>query len=89
VECLCLRCTALGLSEANRIHRNVGIALLVQARGHPMTKALLFYAVAFLIVSSRLGWEAMLLSLVAFVVGVGGGGAWADESSDDLPRVKF
>ena len=51
-----------------------------------MTKALLLYAVVFLIVSSRLGWEAMLLSLVAFVVGVGGGGAWADESSDDLPR---
>ena len=54
-----------------------------------MTKALLLYAVVFLIVSSRLGWEAMLLSLVAFAVGVGGGGAWADESSDGLPRAKF
>jgi hypothetical protein len=54
-----------------------------------MIKALLLYAVVFLIVASRLGWEAMLLSLVAFVVGVGGGGAWADEFSDDLPRAKY
>ena len=52
-----------------------------------MIKALLLYAVVFLIVSSRLGWEAMLLSLVAFVVGVGGGGAWADEWFD-LPRLE-